>query len=213
MIAVTILLIVTLAIPLLLDLPAPWMQFFAFLNLGIWCTFYIELFVKLYVSHDKVVALKRNWVLVVILVAPLFLSFRFVRISRLVSLVRFTRLQKYVRKLRRGIQELIYNIEYILITLLACVFVTAFVMWQIELRFDGTITSLPDALWWAVITITTIGYGDVIPSSPEGKVFGAVASLLGTVLFMVFVARVTTLFIRNKDTAAIKRMIRESKGS
>ena len=113
--------------------------------------------------------------------------------------------------MRSSLRELIYNIEYILITFTIFIFCSAFIMWQIEAHFDGSIISLADALWWSVITITTIGYGDVIPTSAEGKVVGAIVSLLGTILFMVFVARVTTLFVHDKDIDTLKRMIKNKK--
>lgn len=208
MLIITLLLALTLAIPLLFDLPVGWERALAFFNLVIWFTFYIELFVKLYVAESKVAALKRNWSLVIIAIAPLFLSLRLMRFSRLTGLVRFLRLQKSVARLRKSLRELIYNVEYILITMLTFVFSTAFIMWQVESYYDGSIASYADALWWAVITITTIGYGDVIPASPQGKILGGVVSLLGTILFMIFVARVTTMFVHNKEIESLKRTIR-----
>lgn len=209
MIIVTLLLVFTLAAPLLVPMPDTWQRVFAFLNLAIWCTFYIELFVKFYVAKSKSAALKRNWSLVLIAIAPLFLSLRLMRVSRLVRLVRFLRLQKSVERLHKGLRELIYNIEYILITIVIFIFCAGFLMWQVEYRFDGSIVSFADSLWWAVITITTIGYGDVIPSSPQGKIVGAIVSLLGTILFMVFVARVTTMFVQDKEISELKRVIQK----
>lgn len=209
MLVVTVLLALTLAIPALFILPDSWVRVFALLNLLIWFTFYLELFAKFAVAKSKLAMLKRNWSLVVITILPVFLSLRLMRLSRLVSLVRFLRLQKSIAKLRRSVRELIYNVEYILITIGIFIVVTAFIMWQIELRYDGSITSLYDSLWWAVITITTIGYGDVIPHSAQGKVFGGIVSLLGTILFMIFVARVTTLFVHNKEIGDLRRVIEE----
>lgn len=209
MILVTLLLIVTTAIPILVSLSPLWVGVFAFLNLAIWCTFYIELFAKFYVAKSKGKALKRNWSLVLITTIPLFLPLRLMRASRLLGLIRFLRLQKSLSRLKEGFRELIYNLEYIFTTILVFVVVTGFIMWQVEVRFDGAITSLPDALWWAVITITTIGYGDVIPSSSQGKIFGAIVSLLGTSLFMIFVARVTSLFVYDKEIDTLKRLVRE----
>lgn len=211
MLFVTLFLVVTLSAPLFISLPPAWVQALAVLNLTIWFMFYVELFVKLYVAKSKLAALKRNWSLVVIAIAPLFISLRLMRLSRLIGLVRFLRLQQSLSRLRRGIREIVYNIEYILLTFLVFIVITAFIMWQVEVHFDGSITSLADALWWAVITITTIGYGDVVPASPAGKVLGAIVSLLGTILFMIFVARVTTLFVHSKDVESLKRMLREQR--
>lgn len=39
--------------------------------------------------------------------------------------------------------------------------------------------SIPDALWWSIITLTTVGYGDVSPVSPIGKIIGAITAIMG----------------------------------
>lgn len=207
MIVVTFLLLFTLAVPYLFPLAQYWVYVFNFFNLLIWSTFYIELFTKVYVAESKLESLKRNWYLVLITIIPLFLPFRLIRISRLFGLISFLRLQKFAERMRENIRNLIYNIEYILVSLIAFIFSSAFVMWQIESRHDGSIESLSDALWWSVITIASVGYKDVVPGSEMGKIFGAIVSLLGTVIFMVFVARVTAMFVHDKDMETIKKLI------
>jgi voltage-gated potassium channel len=127
------------------------------------------------------------------------------RISRLFGLVRFLRLQKTVDRLTGSIRTLIYNIEYVLITMVVFVLSTGFILWQVETRFDGSMTSLPDALWWALATVTTMRYGELMPSSPEGKVLGIVMSLLGTILLIVFIARVTASFLSPEGAKMTKR--------
>lgn len=47
----------------------------------------------------------------------------------------------------------------------------------------GQFDSIPDALWWAVVTLTTLGYGDVVPQTPLGKLVGAGVALLGLGMF------------------------------
>jgi voltage-gated potassium channel len=208
MLIVTLLLIVTLVTPLIIPMNGWMLTTFAVANLVIWFAYYAELIVKLAVAKNKLQGLKRNWYLVIIALSPLFLPFRFIRLGRLVSLLRLMGLQRYIKKLQTSVQELIYNVEYILGSIVIFIALAALMMWQVEVRFDGSITSLADALWWAVITITTIGYGDQVPTSPEGKVLGAFVGLFGSILFMVFIARVTTVFVRNQDIEALRREIR-----
>jgi voltage-gated potassium channel len=198
MIFVTLLLIFTLLMPLLFELPPFWIETFAIANLIIWLAFYVELGFKFAVSANWKETLKRNWFLCIIAISPLFLSFRLIYLSRLVGLTRVLGLQKLVNKLNQQVRRLVHSVEYILLTLAIFIVISAFVMWQVGSRFGGAIVTLPDALWWSVVTVTTIGYGDIIPLSLEGRVVGAIIALMGVVLFMVFVAKVTSVFIKNK---------------
>ncbi len=196
MLIVTLFLALTLAIPFLFTLPVAWVQILAFLNLIIWFAFYIELLAKIYIAKSKLAALKRNWLLTIIAIAPLFISLRLIRVTKLIGLLRFFRLQKSLDRLQKSVREIIYNIEYILLTIGVFIITSSFIMWRLEVQFDGSIQSFADAVWWSVITITTVGYGDVIPASPEGKIFGALVSLIGSILFLIFVARVTALVLK-----------------
>lgn len=198
MIFVTLLLIITMLIPALFELSPNWTETFAVANLVIWLAFYFELGVKFAVSSDWKETFKRDWFLCVIVLSPLFLSFRLVYVSRLVGLTRILGLQKIVRRLNNKIRSLVYSVEYILLTLFVYILISAFVMWQVELRYGGSITTLSDALWWSVVTITTIGYGDIIPASMEGRIVGSLIAMLGVVLFMIFVAKVTSVFLQRK---------------
>jgi voltage-gated potassium channel len=44
-------------------------------------------------------------------------------------------------------------------------------------------SSIPDAMWWGVVTLSTVGYGDVYPITPVGKIIGAIVALSGIALF------------------------------
>ena len=64
----------------------------------------------------------------------------------------------------------------------------AVLLYWLEAESNPKIHSLLDTLWWAVSTVTTVGYGDVIPITAMGKVVGIVLMILGTAVFCSFTA-------------------------
>lgn len=56
-------------------------------------------------------------------------------------------------------------------------------MYICEKNYNEKYTTFADALWWGVITLTTVGYGDVTPSTWPGKVVGAFCALMGISFF------------------------------
>jgi voltage-gated potassium channel len=62
----------------------------------------------------------------------------------------------------------------------------------------SNIHSYPDALWWAVTTITTVGYGDRFPISPAGRGVAVVLMVSGIALFGVITASIAAYFVEQK---------------
>ena len=62
-----------------------------------------------------------------------------------------------------------------------------------------TFGSIPAAAWWALATLTTVGYGDVVPVTPLGKVLGGVVMLLGLGMFALPVAIIATGFTQESN--------------
>ncbi len=68
--------------------------------------------------------------------------------------------------------------------------------------------SAEDALWWAVVTLTTVGYGDFYPKTPYGRLVGAFLMVLGIAAFGGFTAELATFFIdlRSKRDRGLKQL-------
>jgi voltage-gated potassium channel len=66
----------------------------------------------------------------------------------------------------------------------------------------ATITTGGDALWWALVTVSTVGYGDLTPVTPQGRVIGTFMIVLGVALFTVMTSLLATTFIANRRPAA-----------
>jgi len=56
--------------------------------------------------------------------------------------------------------------------------------------------SIPDSLWWGVITVTTVGYGDVQPLTPAGKILGGIIALMGIVFIALPTAIIVAAFLQ-----------------
>ena len=69
---------------------------------------------------------------------------------------------------------------------------------------NSEIKTLSDAFWWLIVTISTVGYGDVIPMSSTGKVLGSLAIIVGVALFTTVTGSVASLLV--------ERSIKKKKG-
>ena len=69
---------------------------------------------------------------------------------------------------------------------------------------EGTFTDFFISVWWALVTMTTVGYGDMVPATTLGKLVGSVVIILGVVLISMFTAAVSSIFVTAK--------IKEGKG-
>jgi voltage-gated potassium channel len=68
--------------------------------------------------------------------------------------------------------------------------------------FEGTVNeqfgAIGDGIWWAIVTMTTVGYGDKVPVSTGGRVIGIMIMFIGVALVSVFTATISSIFITRK---------------
>jgi voltage-gated potassium channel len=107
----------------------------------------------------------------------------FIRALRLLRVFRLFRMRKYARFLHT-LREIIYDkkeeFSVLFVYTIIILVMLAFVIYGIEHEAQPDVFSnIPQTLWWAVATLTTVGYGDMYPITAEGKFITAVISLLG----------------------------------
>ena len=117
---------------------------------------------------------------------------RVLRLFRLLKLVRYSpALQTLARVVADEYRALIGALLVILVLLLFAS--TGAYFFEREAQPDA-FGSIPAAAWWALATLTTVGYGDVVPITPWGKLLGGVVMLLGVCMFALPVAIIATGF-------------------
>lgn len=72
-------------------------------------------------------------------------------------------------------------------------------VWIVPVEFGHKINNLNDGLWWAVTTVTGVGYGDVVPVTGLGRIIGAVLMTVGLILFSFVVALLSSRFTRAEE--------------
>jgi len=137
-------------------------------------------------------------------ILPFYLSvlgvdLRFIRALRLFRIIRVAKIGRYVsafglfgRVLRAKKEELILTtgVMFVLLLVAACLMYHAENAAQPE-RFPD----IPSAMWWAVATLTTVGYGDVYPITTVGRLLGSVVAILGIGLFALPTGIVGSAFV------------------
>jgi voltage-gated potassium channel len=174
----------------------------------IWSLFLLETVVITKVVNNKARYLKQNWLnlFIVVFGFPMFWSqtpipsmLRMLRLIFLIAL--FMRLFKIINSV------FVHNhLGLTLLFGLLFVFISGAALY----RIDPAITSLSDGFWWALVTVTTVGYGDISPTSDLGRIFASLLIVLGVVLFSLITANISAFLVsknkKEQDKALINKL-------
>ncbi len=159
----------------------------------VWTFFAVETLTLAYLVDNKKRYLSSNWVNLVIVVFsfpviwqifPHAASLRVLRLVVLVSLfIHASRTLRHV--LARN------NLGRTLIASLVIIVISGTIISLI----DPNVKNTSDGIWWAWVTVTTVGYGDIVPTSNAGRLFGAFLILMGLALITMLTASFAAFFM------------------
>ena len=123
-------------------------------------------------------------------IAPFFVSvliavdLRFLRVFRLLRLLKLTRYSQAVNSLVVVLHGERRTMGAAMLVMLMLLIFSASIAYLLERDAQPeSFASIPDAMWWAMATLTTVGYGDIAPITPLGKLFGGLVMVLGIGMF------------------------------
>lgn len=137
-------------------------------------------------------------------IVPFYLPFffvidlRFIRAMRLIRIFRILKFGRYSKSLKLMVRVFQRKKEELIITLFV-IFVLLIVASSFMYYFEHAVqpekfSSIPATMWWALITLTTVGYGDVYPVTIPGKLLGSVLAVLGVGIFALPAAILASAF-------------------
>ena len=123
------------------------------------------------------------------------IDLRMLRVLRIFRLLKITRYSPALQTLGRVLEDEYRTLIGALIVMLIVLLFSSTAMYFLERDVQPEkFGSIPAAAWWSLATLTTVGYGDVVPITPLGKVFGGVVMLLGLCMFALPVAIIASGF-------------------
>ena len=173
-----------------------------FLNWGIWIVFLLEYTILFYFAENKIEYIKTHKIelFIVIFSFPIVPEglqstgfLRFARLPRLLNALRFFRLAALLGKFGSTVKSIFNSkgLRFIVYATIGIVLFFGFLFYVSE----PDVNSYSDGLWWALVTITTVGYGDITPLTNLGRIVASSLMVMGIGFIATITAAISSYFI------------------
>lgn len=169
----------------------------------IWGFFLLETTLLTYLVRDKKYYLIGNWVNLIIIIFGfplLWEEFPAAGVLRALRLIVMAGILIHIS----GTARRILARNHLGTTLFVGFIITVMSGFLIA-GLDPAIETPWDGIWWAWVTVTTVGYGDVVPVSTEGRLFGSFLILMGIGIFSMLTASFSAFFVSRDEKIVIQR--------
>jgi len=180
---------------------------FEAIDLSILAVFAVDYFYRLIKAPNKLVFFKSN-IFDLIAIIPLDNTYRIARLARLTRLARLSRVSRlsrlsrfirmllFVNKFFGGVTKLLKTngLHYMIAFTVVIIFLGAVGILHFESSI-GRIHTFGDAIWWSLVTTTTVGYGDISPTSPGGRILAGFLMIIGIGFLSMVTGSIATFFV------------------
>lgn len=175
----------------------------------VWLAFLLETLVLTAQVENKRVYLFGNWLNLLIITAGFPFFWQFAPLIGLLRSVRLVLVLALLLRMSKSARKLLS--QHKLGTTLIVAFFAMVLSGIIMSRIDPSIGTVWDGMWWAWVTMATVGYGDVVPHSGAGRIFGALLILFGVVLLSLLTANLAAFFIGSDIGSDVEKVEREER--
>ncbi len=169
----------------------------------IWAVFAVDLGIKVAVAPRRLSYIRSHWLQVAMVVLPFMRplrAFRLVRLARLAAAGGFNVTVAQQLAKQKGTRIVVGAVLAIL------VMGATLVLWLEHDAAESNIQDFGDAVWWAVTTMTTVGYGDRYPVTAAGRGVAAALMVFGIAAMSVLTATIAAFLVREREESELARM-------
>lgn len=182
----------------LFELPTEISRMLHYIDNTICLIFFIDFIIRFKRSENKLVFMKWGWIDLIASIP----NIEALRAGRILRVIRIFRLIRAYRSVRHIIENIFENKVRGALTSIAIfaalVLITSSVaILHFENVPESNIKTAEDAIWWAYVTITTVGYGDKYPVTGEGRMIAVILMTVGVGLFGTFTAYISSWFVKS----------------
>ncbi|MDQ6997122.1 MAG: potassium channel family protein [Mariprofundus sp.] len=157
--------------------------------------FVIMFFWRWYIAEDRSKWMKSNWfdlVVVVLLASPILRMLMALRFAQLLPALRIgVLLRANKARLMRLLVLSGESLPVAMAMVFGIVFIFGTTTYLLEHPYNPQFSEMQDGLWWAFVTLTTVGYGDIYPVTASGRVVAVMTMIFGVVVYSLIIANVT----------------------
>ncbi len=176
------------------------------IELIIWLIFVLEFGIGYFKADSKGRYFREHIAdfIAIIPINEVFRAFKFLRIVKFFKIIRMIRIFALIVKLGSKIRALL-DTNHFIHTLYVSAAIVTFGAIGIYFTEKGlTVNSLEDAFWWSFVTTTTVGYGDISPTTGIGRLIAMILMLTGISTIGMLTSTLATYFLKNSKTEQTK---------
>jgi len=170
----------------------------------VWSAFVFETVLLTAMVHNKRRYLLHNWLNLAIIGAGVFILWGYDPVLAFLRALRLFLVVGILLRISRTLAHVLEqnNLGNTLAFAMFMIVLSGIIMW----RIDPSVHSAWEGIWWALVTVSTVGYGDVVPASEGGRLFATLLILMGIVTLSILTANISAYLINRGEGDRIDKL-------
>lgn len=188
--------LLVLVIDTIYKLPEEVSELLTYIDNAICLVFLYDFSIRFYRAENKLKFMRWGWIDLLSSIPTL----EYFRAGRALRLVRLLRILRAYRSTKHLVEHIFQSrtqgaFSTVMIVAIIMLIFSSIAILQVETDPNSNIKNAEDALWWAFVTITTVGYGDKFPVTTEGRVIAIALMMVGVGLFGTYSGFIASWFM------------------